>query len=446
VWTRDGLVRQRARARALLDPRAAEPNDNGPGPNVPPVSVGPTSSTNADGNFVLGAQAWSGWPTTDVAPWQTPPLEDMSDGGQFSGYGFGRQSPGGYLRRVSTVMTCADLNSRQLASFPAYAVKGREPLDLPSWYVNGPEPSLYPDWSAFMKAASNSYWVAGETILWCVERYRSNGYPSRFVVLNPARVTNDEDGEWWLNDDVHLNRADVCHVPYQLIPGKRRGVGPLMWAASAVVDAATLDQYAANIARLGVWGVLKVPGEMTKKQADDMKWGWAESRASSVGLPAVVSGGVEYDTVTMSPRDLALLDLKWFDHQMIAAAMGVPAVLANLPQSAGLTYSSTLMLMDFHWRATLRPAAQSFSGALSKWALPMGTFLEFNPDRYVQPDLEARARAYQTLFGIVDEQGRRAMTVDEIRLAERFPTAARTGNVSATAGPLVGPATGEDAA
>jgi len=350
-------------------------------------------------------------------------------------------SPGGYLKRVSTVMTCADLNGRQLSSFPAYSVKNRQPGDLPSWYVNGPEPSLYADWSAFMKAVCNSYWLAGEVVLWCLDRFRSNSYPARFVALNPAKVTQDEDGEWYLNEDVHLPAADLCHIPYQMVPGRRRGVGPLQWAASAVVDAATLDLYASKIARTGVWGVVKVPGELDSTQADDLKWQWAAARESSIGLPAVVSGGVEYETVTMSPKDLALLDLKWFDHQMIAAAMGVPAVLANLPQSAGLTYQSTLMLMDFHWRATLRPASQSIAGPLSRWSPPPGKYMEHNPDRYTHPELEARARAYQTMFSIQDPlTGARAMSVDEIRLAERFPTAARTGAVAEAAeGTTIGP-------
>ena len=425
------------------DPRADTPNENGPGPNVPPVSVGPTSSTNRPGNFVMGAEAWSGWPTQDVAAWGTPPLEDFSggtSGGQWSGFGFGRFSPGGYLKRVSTVMTCADLNGRQLASFPAYGLKGREPVDLPSWYVNGPEPSLYPDWSAFMKSLCNSYWVGGEAILWCLDRYRSSGYPARFAVLHPGRVTQDDDGEWYLNEQ-HLPREDVLHIPYQVVPGRRRGIGPLEWTASAVCDAAALDAYAAGIARYGVWGILTAPGELTEQQAADLKAQWAASRLDSLGMPAVASGGISYETVTMSPKDLALLDLKWFDHQVIAAAMGVPAVLVNLPQASGLTYQSTVMLADFHWRATLRPASQSIGSALSRWALPNGTSLEFNPDRYVQPDLESRARAYQTLFAIYDEStGERAMTVEEIRLAERFPAFSRAGQLDEATSSIGAPA------
>jgi phage portal protein BeeE len=138
-------------------------------------------------------------------------------------------------------------------------------------------------------------------------------------------------------------------------------------------------------------------------------------------VPAVLSGGMTYSSVSMSPRDMALLDLKIFDLQMIANAFGVPAGLAGLPQAAGgLTYSSPAMLRDQHWTNYLLPLCQRIAGALSNWALPRGTRFEFNPDRYLQVPLPERMNAYAVAHNIVDEKGRRVMTVPEIRVAERF--------------------------
>jgi HK97 family phage portal protein len=409
------------------DPRIAVPNDNGSGPNLPPVSVGPTSSTNTPGNFVMSASAWSGWPapTTPGAggTWATPPLEQFSTtgGGEWTGYGYGRQNPSGYLKRVSTVMTCADLNVRQIASFPAYAVKDRRPAPLPSWYDTGPEPELYPDWTAFMKAAGNSYWLAGEVILWATGRY-ANGYPARFIALNPHNVYVDGDGDWYIGHDdtgERLNRADICHIPYQMLPGAghRRGIGPLRWTHGNLISAATLASYAASIAQYGVWAVLKHPDELTATQAAEFQAQWMFSRYHNPGAPAVLSGGIELETVTMSPKDLALLDLMWFDLEMIAAAFGVPSVLVNLPTNNGLTYSTTTMLADWHWRATLRTAVQSFSGPMSTWLLPRGTVIEWNPDRYVQPPLEEQARTFEILARVG------AMSSAEIREALRLAPA-----------------------
>jgi hypothetical protein len=62
-----------------------------------------------------------------------------------------------------------------------------------------------------------------------------------------------------------------------------------------------------------------------------------------------------------------------------------------------------------------RPAARS------GWALPRGTRIELNSDYYVQGEPLERAQAYQILAAIVDPAtGAQAMTVDEIRDAERL--------------------------
>jgi HK97 family phage portal protein len=421
-------------ARALIprdadpDPRGRIPNDNPAvgtvGPNVP-AGFGDTHVGYPAGFPPYQAEAWAGWPLE----WGTPWMESDPTWSTF--FGFGAADPAGYLNRVSTVGTCVDKNSRQLASFPAYAVRGRHPVPLPSWYSVSPEPELYADWVEFMKAATNSYQLHGETILWATARF-GDGYPSRFIALDPGAVDVDDVGDYWLTGAgrdrldadrrIRLNRRDVCHIKYQRAPGVgRRGLGPLAWAGRHLVSAEVLDRYAVEIARNGVSALLTNPVEQTAEQADLARAQWSASRRAHPGVPGVVSGGWEYHALSLSPRDMALLDLKVFDLQMIASAFGVPPGLVGLPQAGGgLEYSSVDMLADHHWRDALRPMAQAFSGALSSWLLPRGTVLEFNPDRYTQPGFGERAGAYQTLHGIVDDEGRRAITVNEIRVAERF--------------------------
>jgi len=138
-------------------------------------------------------------------------------------------------------------------------------------------------------------------------------------------------------------------------------------------------------------------------------------------VPAVLSGGITYATQSMSPRDMALLDLKIFDLQMVANAFGVPSTLAGLPVAAGgLSYSSPKMARDQHWSGFLLPLCQRIAGALSNWALPRGTRFEFNPNRYLQGDAMDQTAALAAAFAVVDEKGRRGLTIDEFRTAMRF--------------------------
>jgi len=405
------IVIQDWKNRAI--PRDSIPNSNDPvgtvGDNVP-AGYGDTHAMYPVGQleqagYMPEVQAWAGWPTG----WETPSWNQM----------------GGFPRLVSTLWTCIDLNTRQLASFPVYGMKGVKMVALPEWQ-NNPEPEVYADWVEFAKQLFNTFQSCGEAIIWATARYSesSGGYPARFMCLNPQWVNierKDGDIEYSVGGR-QLERRDVCHIKYQTMPSNLRGIGPLEWAARSIVSAASLERMATDMAAKGgiPWAVLKSPRKLNATEARELQASWVAGATSRNGAPAVLSGTLELDTVTLSPREMALLDLRIFDETRIAAALGCPAYLVGLPMPDGLTYANATQLLDFHWRTTLRTLAGAVASALSNWLLPRGTRLEFNRDEYVRDDPQARATTYATLFGIVDEKGNRAMTVDEIRLAERF--------------------------
>lgn len=371
-------------------------------------------------------QPWAGWPTD----WQSP---------YWSQQGGATISGGQY---VSTVYTCADLNSRQLASFPTYRMRGTEHMEDLPWMGN-PEPELYASWSDFLTQAANTLWLRGEAIVYALARYDGGEGPvARMMALNPDLV----NVEWANGEKVYevggrrLPTRDVCHIPYQTWPGSLRGITPLQWVGRNLIGADAMERYQAELAAGGgvPWAVLTAPGNLTVEQSAENRERWLEASRARRTAPVMLSGGMKLDTLTLSPADMALLDLRIFDEQRICAAFGVPPYLVGLPQSEGLTYANASSLFDYHWRATLRPKAQQIAAALSQWALPAGQRIEFNADEYVRGDLPTRAQAYATLHGIQDETGR-AITVDEIRQAERLTTTNPAPNSGAALTGPVGP-------
>jgi phage portal protein BeeE len=136
---------------------------------------------------------------------------------------------------------------------------------------------------------------------------------------------------------------------------------------------------------------------------------------SAMGAPAVLSGGVTLTPMTITPKEMALLELRQFDEVRISTLLGVPPTLMALPSGEGsLTYNNTQNIYDFHWRAYLRPRAATIMEAISHWALPSTQSVELNRDEYVRPDFASRVTAYVAMAGIG------AMTIDEIRTAERL--------------------------
>src|SRR4029077_3081082 len=164
---------------------------------------------------------------------------------------------------------------------------------------------------------------------------------------------------------------------------------------------------------------------LTADQSALLQAQWVQARLSSIGEPAVLSGGVTWKPTQLNPKDMALLELSQFNESRIANLLGVPTFLVGLPSGGdSMTYSNVTALFDYHWRASLRPKAQAVMSGLSGWALPRGTRAELNRDEYVSPGPLERAQTAAILNGIVDRFGNPALTVDEIRQTERLDKSA----------------------
>jgi hypothetical protein len=117
---------------------------------------------------------------------------------------------------------------------------------------------------------------------------------------------------------------------------------------------------------------------------------------NSLGMPAILSGGIEIETMQISPNDMSLVDLSRHNDSRIAVMLGVPPVIVGLPSGAdSMTYNNMSAAYDDHWRSGLSPLVEAITSALSGWALPNGTDLEVNKDDYVRPDAYTRAQTQQ---------------------------------------------------
>src|SRR5262245_16770544 len=298
-------------------------------------------------------QAWTGWPVE----WNMPT------------WGQGADQPD-LMTRVSTVFGCIDLNSSILSTMPPYRLAGRTVMDPLPWMSN-PQPEVYTGWTEAMRQLVISYY-GGEAFLWATNRY-SDGTVRNWVVLDPSWVEVEMIGQvrtyTMLEQDI---TPDVLHIRYVSWPGLAHGIGPLEALASTIFGVTAMEAYEANLAvRGGIpWGVLTRPGNLREDQANALRDRFVQSRLSANGAPAVMSGGITLQPFTLSPKDMALLELRQFDEARIATLLGVPPFLMGLPSGDSMTYKNAEGVYDFHWRAYLRPKASTITEAISHWALP----------------------------------------------------------------------------
>jgi HK97 family phage portal protein len=392
------------------------PNDNDPASN-PPGTVGTAAQVvpgDPDGvqvvalgtptpwpRSVLRPSTWSGWP----AEWETPlwggRTADLTD----------------------TAWTCIDLNSRVVSIMPPYLVGAAPSLDA-DW-MNNPDPNIYNSWIEFAKQLLWDY-LLGEAFVLVLVRYNT-GYPARFRVVAPWLVQVDMAGgvrRYTIGGaDV---TDDIIHIPYQIRTDEAHGHGPLEAGALRLVAARLLARYAFNVVAGGglPTGTLTHPDELTAEQSAELQQQWVSARMASMGLPAVVSGGITFEANAYSPEQLTLLDLSRWNESRLAVLLGVPPFLVGLPSGGdSMTYSNVSQVFDYHWRAGLSTFATTCMAALSWHLLPRGTAVEVNRDEYVKADPLTRAQMWQIYNGL-------GLSWEQIAEAERFEVAAPSATLT----------------
>jgi HK97 family phage portal protein len=344
-----------------------------------------------------------------LSPW----LPDGFDPDLMGLFGFGDA----LVERIGTVDRCLQLNSQQIATMPlrykhaesAHAFQPRWVTDPdPAWYPNGIHDAVF--------SAIWSIYARGEAIFWCTSRYET-GYPATFTVVDPRAVEVDVapgGGERTFHaGGVELNPDDVVQV--QRNPnGALRGTGALEAYAASIASAFMAERYAADVYRsTGATRVAlrSTQRRLSEEQAQEIQAQWASAVQRRGGAPAVLPPDLELlQTLSISPKDLMLLEARDWDARQIAAAFGVPAMLLNIAITGGLVYQAPVQLFDLWWRSELMPCAVKLAEALSRW-LPRGHWVEFDPSASLKPDLAALVGIYSKAY----TDG--AVSLDEYRAA-----------------------------
>jgi HK97 family phage portal protein len=269
----------------------------------------------------------------------------------------------------------------------------------------------------------------GEAFVMPTARY-ATGWPARFHVVPPWQVTVDIDSNGLRRYRIGSTdvTADILHIRYKSTVGEPRGRGPLESGRGRLIAANALNRYATELASSGAIpnSLLIVPEALTAEQSENLQVQWIDRRMAAMGLPGVLSGGIDLKTLSIDPEKMAWLDLTRHMEARIAVLLQVPPPLVGLPSGQdSLTYNTAVMIRVQHWQAGLKPKVDRVMNALSGWALPRGTGVELNRDEYIRPDPLERAQTEQ----IYVTMG--ALSVEQVQEMNRFSTSAPTETMTA---------------
>lgn len=353
---------------------------------------------------------WSGWP----ADWNVP------------NWDFGSR----LNELVDVAWTCLDLNASVLSAMPVYRTRNGLVVEPKSWMSN-PDPTIYTSWHEFAKQLFWDYQLGEAFVLPVTPGF--DGYPLTFRVIPPWMMHVEMRGGVRRYNLGGLSGPDVTdevlHIRYKSTTDGAHGVGPLESAGGRMLTAGILAKYVRNVVETGGLSLqtLETDQDLSEDEAQDLLNQWVASRAANLGAPPVLDNNAKLvDHHTMSPKDMAMLEIAEFTEARIAVLLGVPPYLVALGQGGDSTpYANVSQVFDFHDRSSLKTKASHVMAGLSFWALPSTQCAELNRDEYTRPPFAERADAWVKLIQVG------AVSVEEFRTAERLtgpaPTMAITG-------------------
>jgi HK97 family phage portal protein len=135
-------------------------------------------------------------------------------------------------------------------------------------------------------------------------------------------------------------------------------------------------------------------GTLTMEQYDRLKAELEQgfAGAARAGRPLLLEGGLDWKSMSLTPKDMDFIEAKRTAAREIALALGVPPMLLGIPGDN--TYSNYQEATRSFWRQTVLPLVNRTAKALSLWlgpaygVRPSGSDT-MSPPLDLRPDLDA---------------------------------------------------------
>jgi HK97 family phage portal protein len=325
-------------------------------------------------------------------------------------------SIGAFYRGVS-------IFEEMISTMPVTRLRGRDRLDDPPFIVHPAGTEV--GWTDEIGQIVRSLILRGNGYA-LPTAWAFDGFPSAFTVLDPDQVGVEIDASGanviysWTNLDgssssiVNPDGTELLHLRLHRPPGCFMGVGVLDAAGMGIGTAFATEQFAGDVVANPVPpAILNSALRLNGKQAGDLQAQWIESLANASGAPAVLSGGVTYQPLQVTPRDVELIAARQWNVTQIAVLLGLPPMYLGGDLGRSLTYTTTESEFARLWTMALMPVSVVIERAFGSW-VPRGHRIRFVPDSVLRAQTLDRYRAYQ--IGLAAG----FLTVDEVRETEHL--------------------------
>ncbi|MDX2204581.1 MAG: phage portal protein [Hyphomicrobiaceae bacterium] len=280
-------------------------------------------------------------------------------------------------------------------------------------------PDLLEAWYGYLLVSGNAY----------LEAVALSGEIRELHALRPDRMKVVPGPDGWPEAYEYATAGESVRFAGEVAPGVRPilhvklfhpvndhyGLSPLEAAATAIDIHNTASRWNKalldNSARpSGALVYTARDGNLSPEQYERLKSELEAGfqGAAHAGRPLLLEGGLDWKSMSLTPKDMDFIEAKHVAAREIALALGVPPMLLGIPGDN--TYSNFQEATRTLWRQTVLPLAERTAKALSSWLAPAwGGRLDLRPDldriEALGPEREALwSRLEKTSFLTRDEK------------------------------------------
>jgi HK97 family phage portal protein len=319
--------------------------------------------------------------------------------------------------QVSAVWACVRLLADSVSMMPlsSFTIRNgvRVPTPPPSFLVSPSADASMPEW---IYMAMVSALLRGNTYGKIVAR-DSLGYPTQIELYNPDTVQCRTDSTGLLTYQVANTPVpvrDMFHLRAFRMPGQRTGLSPIQYAAKQINTDTAVSDFAYGFFRDGAHpsSILSTDMALNQEQSRTAK---DRFLAAIKGRePAVLSGGLKYQQVQVSPNESQFLETQKYGVAEIARIFGVPPEMIAAEAGNSMTYANVEQRGIDFLTYSVQPWLTRLEAALGQ-LFPGQRHLRFDTSVLTRTDFQTTMTA--TAIGIASKQ----MTPDEARAKRDEP-------------------------
>lgn len=149
------------------------------------------------------------------------------------------------------------------------------------------------------------------------------------------------------------------------------GLSPLSYASRAVGIAIAADNRVGKVYSNGAKpsGILTLDKTLTKDQRIQIKQNFSELEEGNEDRLFVLEAGMQYSQVSMTPKDIEMLESRRFQIEDIGRFLGVPSVLLNQTTGQSSLGSNVGEILSAFYKLNLRPYLEKFEASIPRWLM-----------------------------------------------------------------------------